>query len=144
MTNGRVPPVPQKKGTSPWVWIGIGCAGIVVLGFVAFGILGYFLYGKAKDVAREMEEDPIAVTSRFIAAANPDVELVSADKDSRVVVFRNTETGEEFTFDYDDIEEGRIAFTSGDETASKPESPRLSPMNVPGANPRSVASPPIR
>ena len=32
--------------------------------------------------------------------------------------FRNIETGEEFTFDYDDIEEGRFSFTSGDDSAS--------------------------
>ncbi len=120
MTNGQVPPIPQqeKKGLSPWVWLGIGCAGILALAAVAVGVGGYFIYGKAKDVAREMEDDPIAATSRFIAAANPEIELVDADKNNRIITFRNTETGEEFTFDYDDIEEGRFSFTSGDESAS--------------------------
>ena len=120
MTNGQVPPIPQqeKKGLSPWVWLGIGCAGILALAAVAVGVGGYFIYGKAKDVAREMEDDPIAATSRFIAAANPEIELVDADKNNRIITFRNTETGEEFTFDYDDIEEGRFSFTSGDDSAS--------------------------
>ena len=120
MTNGRVPPIPhqEKKGLGPWVWLGIGCAGILALSAVAFAVAGYFIYGKAKDVAREMEEDPVAATSRLIAAANPEIELVDADKSNRTITFRNTETGEEFTFDYDDIEEGRFSFTSGDESAS--------------------------
>ena len=120
MTNGQVPPIPQqeKKGLGPWVWLGIGCAGILVLSGVAFSLAGYFIYGKAKDVAREMEEDPVALTSRLIAAANPEIELVDADKSNRVITFRNTETGEEFTFDYDDIEEGKFSFTSGDESTS--------------------------
>ena len=120
MTNGPVPPIPKQasKGLSPWAWLAIGCAGVLFLSAAGFGIAGYFIYGKAKEVAREMEEDPIAATSKFIAAANPEIELVDADKDNRTVTFRNTETGEDFTFDYDDIEEGRFSFTSGDESTS--------------------------
>ena len=118
MTDGQVPPVPEKKGLSRWVWVGIGCAGFLVLGAVAAGVGGYFLLGKAKEVAREMEEDPIAATSRLIAAANPEIELVTADKQEGIVTFRNTETGEEFTFDYSDIEEGRFSFESGDDKTS--------------------------
>jgi hypothetical protein len=115
MTNGG--PV-QKQGMSPWAWVAIGCGGLVLLGGLVLGVGGYFLYGKAKEVAREMEEDPVAVTSRIIAAANPEIELVEADKDNRRVTFRNTRTGEEFTFDYDDVEDGRLSFTSDGETAS--------------------------
>lgn len=117
MTNGRVPPVPEKKGLSPWAWLAIGCAGILVLSGVAFTVAGYFLWGKAKDLAQQIEEDPVAATSQLIAAANPEIELVEADQDDRVVTFRNTRTGEEFTFDYDDIEEGRFTFTSDGEMA---------------------------
>lgn len=115
MTNGG--PV-KKQGMSPWAWVAIGCGALLVLCGLVFAVAGYFIYGKAKEVAREMEEDPIAATSRIIAATNPEVELVEADKDNRRVTFRNTETGEEFTFDYDDVEEGRFSFTSDGETAS--------------------------
>ena len=111
-------PQQEKKGLSPWVWLGIGCVGILVVSAMAFSVAGYFIYGKAKDVAREIEEDPVAVTARFIAAANPEIELVDADKSNQIITFRNTETGEDFTFDYDDIEEGRFSFTSGDDSAS--------------------------
>jgi hypothetical protein len=118
MTNGQRPPVPEKKGLSPWIWLGIGCVGILVISGVAFSVAGYFLYGKAKEVAREMEDDPVAMTARLIAAANPEIDLVEADKENRVVTFRNTQTGEEFVLNYEDVEEGRFSFTSGDETTS--------------------------
>lgn len=120
MTNGSVPPIPQqgKKGLSPWAWLAIGCVGILMLSAVGFGVAGYFIYGKAKEVAREIEDDPVAATSKLIAAANPEIELVDADKSNRTVTFRNTDTGKEYTFDYDDIEEGRFSFTSGDESTS--------------------------
>jgi hypothetical protein len=91
---------------------------LLVLCGLVFAVAGYFIYGKAKEVAREMEEDPIVATSRILAATNPEVELVEADKDNRRVTFRNTETGEEFTFNYEDVEEGRISFTTDGETAS--------------------------
>ena len=85
---------------------------------IAFSVAGYFIYGKAKEVVREIEDDPVATMARVIAATNPEIELVDADKSNRIITFRNTETGEDFTFDYDDIEEGRFSFTSGDESTS--------------------------
>ena len=115
MTNGG--PV-QKQGMSPWAWVAIGCGGLLVLCGLVFAVVGYFIYGKAKEVVSEVSEDPIAFTSRIIAEANPEIELVEADKDNRRVTFRNTETGEEFTFDYEDVEEGRFSLTSDGETAS--------------------------
>ena len=56
--------------------------------------------------------------ARVIAAANPDIELLEASDDDGIVRFRNTETGEEFEFSYEDIEEGRFTFTADGETAS--------------------------
>lgn len=122
MTNGSVPPVPPqapqtKKGLSPWLWVGIGCLGLLVLGGIVATVAGVYLFGKAREVAREMEDDPIATTAKFIAAANPDIELVEANKDDRTVTFRDTKTGEEFTFGYDDIESGKVTFSSGGKTA---------------------------
>ena len=92
MTNGG--PV-QKQGMSPWAWVAIGCGGLLVLCGLVFAVVGYFIYGKAKEVVSEVSEDPIAFTSRIIAEADPEIELVEADKDNRRVTFRNTETGEE-------------------------------------------------
>jgi hypothetical protein len=115
----NVPPVPQpkKKGLSVLAWIGIGCLGLLVIGGVVTSVVIYYVAHKVKEVASEMEEDPVAATAKLLAAANPDIELVSADKDNRTVTFREVSTGKELTFNYDDIEQGKVSFSSGGETA---------------------------
>lgn len=116
--TGPHPPRTEKKGLSPLAWVAIGCLGVLVLGGVAATIAGLFVVGKVRDVAREMEEDPVATTARFIAAANPAIELVEADKESRTVTFRDERTGDEFTVSYDEIEQGKITFSSNGETTT--------------------------
>ena len=114
MTNRpAVPQQPPKKGLSPLAWVGIGCLGLLVIGGIVATVITVFLVGKAKEVA----EDPVATMAKVLAAANPDVELVSTDKENRTVTFRDVKTGEELTFGYDDIEKGRVTFSSGSETA---------------------------
>ncbi len=117
MTN--VPPVPQpkKKGLSPLAWIGIGCLGILVIGGIVATLITVFVARKVSEVASEMQEDPVAATAKLLAAASPDIELVATDKDNRTVTFREVSTGKELTFSYDDIESGRVSFSSGSETA---------------------------
>jgi len=43
---------PQKKGTSPWVYIGCSCAGLVILGMLAFSAFTYFAYRKGKEIEK--------------------------------------------------------------------------------------------
>jgi hypothetical protein len=71
-----------------------------------------FLYGKAREMASELEENPVVASAKLLAAASPEIELVKDDRDARTVTFRNVKTGEEFTFSYQDIEEGRVSFSS--------------------------------
>jgi len=115
----NVPPVPQpkKKGLSVLAWIGIGCLGVLVIGGIVTSVVVYYLAHKVQEFAKEVEEDPVAATAKALAAANPDIELVSTDKDNRTVTFREVSTGKELTVDYDDIEQGRLSFSSGGETA---------------------------
>ena len=117
MTNGQ-PQQTERKGTNPLVWVAVGCASVLLLGSIVLFMGWLFVANKVKDVAEEMGDNPVETTARLIAAANPEIELVDADEDDRVVVFRNKSTGEEFTFDFEDIEEGRISFTSDDESVS--------------------------
>jgi len=118
MANGPVvPQQPPKKGLSPLAWVGIGCLGLLVVGGIAATVATVFVVGKVKQVASEMEDDPVATTAKLLAAANPDIELVSADKENRMVTFRDVNTGQVLTFGYDDIEQGRVTFSSGSETA---------------------------
>ncbi|MGH9320487.1 MAG: hypothetical protein ACRD21_05085 [Vicinamibacteria bacterium] len=112
MANVPVPPQEQKKGLSPLAWIAIGCLGILVLGGVVATLLGMFVVNKVGQYAQEFEDDPVAVLAKGLAAGNPEIELVEADKENRIVTFRNVKTGEELTVNYDDIEQGKLSFSS--------------------------------
>lgn len=108
------PPVPVKKGKSPWMWVGIGCLGVMIVGGIATATAGYFLYSAVE----EMTDDPIGMTAKLAAMGDPDIEFISADKDHGKVVLKKLSTGEEITIDYADVKDGKIEFSSGGETAT--------------------------
>lgn len=41
-------PMPQKKQTSPWVWVGVGCAVLVIFGVIAVVSVGYIAFRGVK------------------------------------------------------------------------------------------------
>jgi hypothetical protein len=49
---------PQKKPTSPWVYVGCGCAALVVLGLLVLGGLTFLGYRKGKEFSEGMT-DPV-------------------------------------------------------------------------------------
>lgn len=49
---GGEPGPPKKGGTSPWVYIGCGCAGLVILGMATFSAFTYFAYRKGKEIEK--------------------------------------------------------------------------------------------
>jgi hypothetical protein len=108
----------KKKGTHPLVWVAVGCAGIIMLGVFVLVVGLFFVFNTAKDVAQGLDENPVVAMARVVAATNPEIELIEADEESRVVTFRNTRTDEVYTIDFEDIEEGRISFHSDDESVS--------------------------
>jgi len=118
MSENQLPQENKKKGLSPLAWIAIGCAGFIVVGAIALIVAGFFVFNVAREVAEEIEENPIVASSRLIAAASPEIEFIEADEAARVVTFRNVRTGEEFTIDFDDIEQGRVSIHTEDGSAS--------------------------
>lgn len=98
----------EKKGLPTLAWVAIGCVGLMVVAAIIFSAGAWF-------IGKKITEDPVAVTARGIAAVNPEIEFVSADKDSKVVVFRNEKTGEEIRVDYKDVENGNLSFQAGDQ-----------------------------
>lgn len=49
----------EGKGTSPWVWVGVGCAVVVALAVLGFATLGFFGYRAVKRLEAE-QKDPAA------------------------------------------------------------------------------------
>lgn len=112
-------PLPEKKkGLHPLAWVAIGCGGLLVVGGIVALAAGFFVYTKARELAKDVQENPVAATARLIAATNPDIEIVNDDRQAETITFRNVKTGETITVSYDDIEKGKVTFSSQGKTAS--------------------------
>lgn len=112
MTNGTRPaPAKQGGGGIPVIgWIAIGCGGILVLGIAGFMLVGWLAVNKMKDVASEFEENPTKAAAELVVRMNPDLEMVESDEDAGTITVREKSSGKVVTFDYEDIEEGRVSF----------------------------------
>jgi hypothetical protein len=117
MANAPEIPGEKKKGLPALAWVAIGCLGLMMIAGVIVTVGGIFVAHKVKQVASDMEDDPVATTAKILAAASPDIEFVKADKDARKVTFRDTKSGKELTVGYDDIQNGKVTFTSEGKTA---------------------------
>jgi hypothetical protein len=107
---------PVKKKTSPLVWILVGCLGLFVIGGVIFGVATFFVARKVKDVAGEFVENPVKSSVEMMVRMNPDLELVSTDDEAETMTIRDKKTGEVSTFNWADIQEGKLTFESGGES----------------------------
>ena len=96
-------PAPPKKKIHPVVWVLIGLAGcflLVIMAVVAGGVY----------VASRIAQNP-AEAAALIAAGNPDVEVVSSNRDRGLVTFREKSTGKTVTVNLEQLKQGRIVFT---------------------------------
>jgi len=119
MSEPQTPPPPappaqpaQKKGLSPVAWILIGCGGVLLLGMLAVGACGLFVAKQVGDVAQDFKDNPGRAAAELMVKMNPDLELVSTDDEAQTITVLNTETGEEFTADWSDIENGNFSFSN--------------------------------
>jgi hypothetical protein len=107
------PPVaPVKKKTSPWVWVLVGCGGLIVVGMIIVGVTGAFLFKKGAEKLEEFAENPVRASVETMVRLNPELELVSTDDAAETMTIRNTTTGEVATFNWSDIQNGRFSFES--------------------------------
>ena len=89
------------KKTSPVVWIVVGIVGFFVLvGLVITVGVGLFVH--------KVKQNPALAMAKLLTAANPDVEVLSADEGRNSVKFRDKKTGETFSVNLDDIKNGKI------------------------------------
>jgi hypothetical protein len=102
-------PPPPKKGMGPLVWIGIGCGVIIVICIIVMGAGAYLFKTKVVD---PLQKNPGMVVARGIIAANPDLDLVSADDQNQRLTIHNKKTNETITMSLDDVKNGRLKFSS--------------------------------
>ena len=106
-------PPPPKKKSNVVVWVLAGCGTFVVLGVIAVMALSYFVWNKAK----EIEKNPAFAVAKMMVSANPDVELVSADEEKGLITIKDKKTGEVFTVNLDDVENGKLTLKKDGEDA---------------------------
>jgi hypothetical protein len=79
------------------VWIIGGCGGLVVLAALVGGMAMYYVAHKVKQAAH----NPALAVTRMLAAANPDVDVVSTDEDKGTITVRDKKTGKTTTLKFD-------------------------------------------
>jgi hypothetical protein len=104
------PGAPQKKGTSPLIWILAGCGGLIVIAGIVFAIVAYWGVHKLKGVAESAKKNPAVFAAKLAVMANPELEIVASDDDAGTVTIRNKKTGEQITMNAQDIKQGRLKF----------------------------------
>ena len=106
------PQAPQKK-TSPWIFVLIGCGGLIVIGGLIAIALVVFGINKAKEAGFDpdlMRKNPALAMAKVVAAVNPDVEVVSVDERAGRITLREKSSGKVVTMDLEDVKQGRIVF----------------------------------
>ena len=98
-------PAPPKKGLGPLAWVGIiGCGLILVVGLVVVAAGGYFV--------KKFADNPGMAAAELAIRANPDLEVVSSDRDKNTITVRNKKTGETLTLNAEDIKDGKVTVTN--------------------------------
>lgn len=108
---GAPAPEPAKKGLSPLAWVLIVLGVILVLltgSCVACGVIATRWMGQ---MAQDFEDNPTKAAAEMVVRMNPDLELVESDDEAGTITVRNVETGEEMTFDFSEVAEGRFSFS---------------------------------
>ena len=111
VSSPHTPPPPPgaplpRKGMSPLAWVGIGCGAILLLGILAVGVGGYIFKKKVVDPATE---NPTMAAAEMIVRMNPDLELVSTDRENGTLTVKNKKDGEVVTLNASDIENGNFS-----------------------------------
>ena len=98
------PATPAK--TSVLVWVLAGCGGLIVIAALVFGVIAY----KARQFVKSAHGNPAYAAARLMAAANPDIEIVSTDEDHGTMTVHNKKTGETLTINLQDAAKGKFVF----------------------------------
>jgi hypothetical protein len=102
-----VPAAPKKKGLPVLAWVAIGCGALLLIAGLAVVVGGFFV---ARTVGKAAK-NPEMAAAKLVVAANPDLEIVSADEGAGTLTVRNKKTGDVVTMDLSQIKQGKLDFT---------------------------------
>jgi hypothetical protein len=109
-------PVPgAARKTSPVVWVLVIVLGLFVLGGAGMVGTGLFIVHKARQAGIDpemMRRNPGLAVSKLIAAANPNVDVVSTDDGAGTITVRDKRTGKVVTMSFDQVRSGKFSFSA--------------------------------
>jgi hypothetical protein len=79
---------------------------------------GLFVFNKVRQAGLDpalMEKDPALAVTKFIAAMNPDIEVISVEEDRGIIRVRDKKTGKSLTMNLAEAKNGKIVFQSDDD-----------------------------
>jgi len=112
------PPSSEKKGIGTLAWVAIGCGALILIAFVFMSAGTWFAAKKIKEVSGDFQENPAKAAAELVVKMNPDLELVESNEDEGSITVRQKSSGETATFDYSQIQKGKLAFEAGGEELS--------------------------
>jgi len=117
------PPAPPPPGSQPyatppgksnalkWILIGVGAFFLCVV-LAIFG-LGMFVFHKARQAGLDpdlIKRNPALAAAKLTVAANPNMEIVSADEGRQEITIRDKQNGKVMTVSFEDAKNGKFTF----------------------------------
>jgi hypothetical protein len=113
------PSQPPGQKSTTWIWVLGGCGTVILIGVVAFAIIGYLAYRKGQQVVNDMERNPAMAAAKLAVAMNPDLETVSTDEAKGTITIKDRTTGKIVTVDFEAVKDGKVVFKGeGDENVT--------------------------
>lgn len=109
----QFPPPPPQKKSNVLMWVLVGCGTFVIIGVIAVGLMGYFVWNKAKEVGLDpalMQKNPAQAVAKMLVATNPDIELVSTDDEKGLITIKDKKSGKTVTVNLEQAMSGKITF----------------------------------
>lgn len=105
---------PPKKGMHPLAWVGIGCGGLLVIAIIAVALV--IGWGKRKfvEVQETLAGSFQSDAAEMLVEMHPDLEMLFTDPATGEITVLVKGTGEELTFDPEELAEGRVTITGSD------------------------------
>jgi hypothetical protein len=100
---------PARKGRALF-WVLGGCLLVIVIAVIAFLSTCAFIAHKTGLDIGLMQSDPNLAVAKMLATTNPDIEVLSVDKESGIIRVRDKKTGQELALDLKDVKNGKIVF----------------------------------
>jgi hypothetical protein len=109
---------PRKSNALKWILVGVGAFFLVMI--VAIFSIGMFVVHKAKQAGLDtdlIKRSPGLAIAKLAVAANPNVEMVSADEGRQEITVRDKQSGKVITMSFEDAKSGKFVFKENGQEA---------------------------